>query len=342
MADPIEQLRKRTGELSDLGRVSGLLDWDQQTMMPPQGAAGRAEGRATLERIRHELFVSPETGRIARGRRGGAERDRPRLGRGEADLEHDAPAREGCPRPGGADRGDRPRGLARAGGVGPGARELGLRLVRAVPRAQRRAGAPLRRLLRRLRARLRRAARRFRARNEGRAGRGPVRRAEGRAGADDRDARRARRPRRRVGDRGQFPVDRQRRFVSETVRTMGFDPAGWRLDDAVHPFATSFGNRDVRITTRWDERSLVSSLYAGDARVRPRPVRGRDRGLAPAHAARPGRVAEHARVPEPDVGEHGRSRAPVLRRARAADRGAVLATPSRTSTRTRSTAPSTA
>ena len=61
---------------------------------------------------------------------------------------------------------------------------------------------------------------------------------------------------------GTFPVDRQRQLVSEIVRRMGFDPSGWRMDDAVHPFAASFGNRDVRITTRWDETNLVSALYA--------------------------------------------------------------------------------
>jgi carboxypeptidase Taq len=62
---------------------------------------------------------------------------------------------------------------------------------------------------------------------------------------------------------GRFPIDRQRRLVTEIVRMMGFDPSGWRMDDAVHPFATSFGSHDVRITTRWDEANLVSSLYAG-------------------------------------------------------------------------------
>ena len=134
---------------------------------------------------------------------------------------------------------------------------------------------------------------------------------------------------------GTFPVDRQRRLVSESSRTMGFDPAAWRMDDAVHPFATSFGNRDVRITTRWDESNLLSALYGGDARVRPRAVRGGDRRLAPAHPARPRRVAQPARVAEPDVGEHGRSGAAVLRGARAADRGAVFATSSRTSRQTR-------
>jgi carboxypeptidase Taq len=51
--------------------------------------------------------------------------------------------------------------------------------------------------------------------------------------------------------------------VKEIIERMGFDPSAWRLDDAVHPFATSFGNHDVRITTRWDETNLVSAVYAG-------------------------------------------------------------------------------
>jgi carboxypeptidase Taq len=42
---------------------------------------------------------------------------------------------------------------------------------------------------------------------------------------------------------------------------MGFDPEGWRLDDAVHPFATCFGLGDVRITTRWDENYFPTSLF---------------------------------------------------------------------------------
>ena len=47
----------------------------------------------------------------------------------------------------------------------------------------------------------------------------------------------------------------------EVVGLMGFDPAGWRIDDAVHPFATGFGSGDVRITTRWDETFFPSALY---------------------------------------------------------------------------------
>ena len=60
---------------------------------------------------------------------------------------------------------------------------------------------------------------------------------------------------------GDFPVDRQRQLVGEILKRMGFDHAGWRIDDAVHPFATSFGAGDVRITTRWDPTFFASALY---------------------------------------------------------------------------------
>jgi carboxypeptidase Taq len=60
---------------------------------------------------------------------------------------------------------------------------------------------------------------------------------------------------------GEFPIERQRTLVRRVVELMGFDPSGWRIDDAVHPFATSFGSSDVRITTRWDKRYFASSLY---------------------------------------------------------------------------------
>ena len=64
MADPFGQLRERMAALADLRNVAQLLDWDQQTMMPPRGAAGRAEEMATLGRVIHERFTAPEIGRL--------------------------------------------------------------------------------------------------------------------------------------------------------------------------------------------------------------------------------------------------------------------------------------
>jgi carboxypeptidase Taq len=60
---------------------------------------------------------------------------------------------------------------------------------------------------------------------------------------------------------GHFPVAGQRHLANRVVALMGYDPAAWRMDTAVHPFATSFGSDDVRITTRWDESCFASALF---------------------------------------------------------------------------------
>jgi carboxypeptidase Taq len=64
MSDEFTALQTRLAGITDLRRVGALLFWDQQTMMPRAGAAGRAEQLATLNRVAHELFVSEETGRL--------------------------------------------------------------------------------------------------------------------------------------------------------------------------------------------------------------------------------------------------------------------------------------
>ena len=62
MSDYTTPLRTRLAELADLAHAARLMQWDQQTMMPPQGGAARADALATLERISHEMFVSDDTG----------------------------------------------------------------------------------------------------------------------------------------------------------------------------------------------------------------------------------------------------------------------------------------
>src|SRR6516162_1321204 len=64
MTDPFQALHERLAQLADLRNVAQLLDWDQQTMMPPRGAPARAETVATVQRLSHEMFVSDETGRL--------------------------------------------------------------------------------------------------------------------------------------------------------------------------------------------------------------------------------------------------------------------------------------
>ena len=59
-----EELRDRLSELWDLVKLGGLAGWDQQTMMPPQGAAVRARQFATISKIVHEQVVSEELGEL--------------------------------------------------------------------------------------------------------------------------------------------------------------------------------------------------------------------------------------------------------------------------------------
>ena len=64
METALASLKERIGEIDDLDSASSLLGWDQQVMMPPGGAGVRAEQLATLERLSHEALTSDEIGRL--------------------------------------------------------------------------------------------------------------------------------------------------------------------------------------------------------------------------------------------------------------------------------------
>jgi carboxypeptidase Taq len=57
---------------------------------------------------------------------------------------------------------------------------------------------------------------------------------------------------------GPFAVDGQRRAVRAVLTRLGFDPASWVLADSAHPFSSTLGRGDNRITTRYREESLES------------------------------------------------------------------------------------
>ena len=61
--------------------------------------------------------------------------------------------------------------------------------------------------------------------------------------------------------RRRFPLESQRRFVREVAARIGFDFDRGRLDTTDHPFCTTIGPDDCRITTRWDEHFLPTALY---------------------------------------------------------------------------------
>ena len=72
-----EELRDRLAEIHDLGRAAALLGWDERTMMPAAGAEARAETQGTLAKVRHEMFIEDEVGRLIDQVRSGPDADAP-------------------------------------------------------------------------------------------------------------------------------------------------------------------------------------------------------------------------------------------------------------------------
>lgn len=58
-----------------------------------------------------------------------------------------------------------------------------------------------------------------------------------------------------------FPIEKQKIIGREIAKTIGFDFQQGRLDTTVHPFCTELGPYDTRITTRYDEHFLPTSLF---------------------------------------------------------------------------------
>jgi carboxypeptidase Taq len=262
MSENLTGLRARLAQLSDLQSAAALMHWDQQTMMPARGGEARAEALATLERITHDTFTSADTGRL---------------------LEAASVQLDGTRDPDSDDvrlllvtnrrwekarrvPGELAADLARAASVGQEA------WVAARERSDFAAFAPY--LERNLEL-----TRRYVACFDGfdcaydvllddydpgmktaevaelfaalRTELVPLIAAIAERSAEVDDS----------YVHGQFPIDRQRRLVARVLTGMGFDPSGWRMDDAVHPFATGISSSDVRITTRWDETYFPSALY---------------------------------------------------------------------------------
>lgn len=61
--------------------------------------------------------------------------------------------------------------------------------------------------------------------------------------------------------RGRFPIAKQQQLNREIAESIGFDFDGGRIDTTAHPFCTTLGAGDVRLTTRYDERDFTSSLF---------------------------------------------------------------------------------
>jgi carboxypeptidase Taq len=263
MSERIAQLRERLAEQIDLRTASELLNWDQNTMMPPDGAEGRAEVLGTLERIAHDQFINDETGRLLEAAEQELNGSPPesddaslvRVSRRSYDKATRVPSELAAELAKAASFGQEAWIAARANSdfaaFAPHL-ERNLDLARQYVACFDEFACPYDALLDDYDTGMTTAQVKALF-DELRSELVPMIQTLSENG-DAVDA---------SPLHGSFPVDGQRLLVAETVTQMGFNPDGWRLDDAVHPFAAGIGLGDVRITTRWDESYFASALYGG-------------------------------------------------------------------------------
>jgi carboxypeptidase Taq len=252
-----ETLRERLSAIHDLVKVGALLAWDQQTIMPPLGSEVRAQQLATVGRLAHEQFVDDEIGalldELAPWAEGlpyeSDEASLVRMTRRDFDKATRVPP---------ALTAEMSRTSSLAFGAWVEARtksdyesfrpwleqmiELKHRYVDCFPPADDpydtllddyepgMETAQVREIFARLREEL-----------------VPLVEAAGSSATP------------RVT--GRFDAAKQRELSLEIVRRFGYDDEAWRIDTAPHPFASSLGTQDIRITTREPEDSL-DGLFA--------------------------------------------------------------------------------
>jgi carboxypeptidase Taq len=253
VSEDLAALRQRLAEIHDLEKAVAVAGWDQRTMMPPRGAAARAELSATLSGLAHERFVSDEIGRLLE-----------RLAPLEAELDYDSDdaslirvTRRDWEK---ARRvpAELAAAWAREGGR---AHEAWLAAREANDYA----------LFRPAFQRVHDVALRWAECME--PGESPYdafldEYEPGMTTAEVRAVFDVLRPEltaivREAGEpaddsflEGDFPVETQSEFLAGVLRDFGFDEGTYRLDPTVHPFATSFSRTDIRMTTRYKPTNL--------------------------------------------------------------------------------------
>jgi carboxypeptidase Taq len=83
----LARLHARDRECFHLEKAVAVLHWDQETYLPPQGVEERSEQLALLEEIVHQRLTEPETGRLLAEL--GSTEDNPRGDEGLAEIERD-------------------------------------------------------------------------------------------------------------------------------------------------------------------------------------------------------------------------------------------------------------
>jgi len=253
MQTALKDLKERVGEIQDLDRTSSLLGWDQQVKMPPGGGAVRAEQLATIDRIAHEALTSEEMGRLL-----------DKLAPLEGTLDYDSDEAslirlvrrdwEKARRVPAELRAEMSRAASLAMPVWVKARQESdfsqfLPALRHNFDLRRRYvecfddyDEPYDVLLDDFEPGMKTAEVRgvFDRLKQEQVPLVAAARADGE------------RPVRGV----TFPLAGQQEFELKVIRRFGFDPSEWRLDTAVHPFASSIATTDIRLTTRYFDDNL--------------------------------------------------------------------------------------
>jgi carboxypeptidase Taq len=261
--EELAELRSAAAELHDLGHIAELLGWDQETMMPAKGVDWRGYQQATLSGIIHERLTAPRLGDLLASLADAAAEGSSPLSDAERGLVRELKrsrdravklptrlvkelaeattqavatwqrAREQSSWASFQDDLTRVVELKRqvAEAVGYQAEPYDALLDEYEPGLT---AAQVGAMFERLRAdtvalldRIRGAGRQI--------DRSPLER--------------------------EYPVDRQWQFGETVLGWMGFDFEAGRQDKSAHPFCTSLGPGDVRLTTRLHERDLAQALF---------------------------------------------------------------------------------
>ena len=59
-----------------------------------------------------------------------------------------------------------------------------------------------------------------------------------------------------------YPVEDQRKFSDYLMEVLGLDRAHCTIGETEHPFTLNFNNKDVRITTNYQENNVADSMYS--------------------------------------------------------------------------------
>jgi carboxypeptidase Taq len=253
---PLQTLRARLAELSDLGSIEMLLEWDQLVMMPSQGGESRAHQLGALARIAHERATAEEIGecleRIDADGLEEIDRDIVRLARRDWErarrIPHELAAETARATAEGQEVWQRARSQNDFTLFAP-ALEHNVRLARERGECLAERGqSPYEALLSDFDYGL--SVTDLHRVLGGLANDLP-------ALIDDAE-------RHSPEHSLAVPVESQRAAVTAIMRRLGVEDSSWRVDVSTHPFSTSIGLGDSRVTTRYGEgevESLLSSLH---------------------------------------------------------------------------------